>query len=430
MSLSAKTYLICGAIFLIAIFQIWAAESTISIWRYAAAALMLGLFYEWLSSRGSSLSARLSDTTALRLGRTESIHVVFSNLTDRPTRITWIASLPTSVQASNKHFTTRLAPGGLCEERLRVVPRELGTIQWPGLYTSVVGPLGLASWHRTLRLDTQLQVVPDLLGPHASATGDTRSGTKATNIGQGLELHHLREYTPGDARQAIDWKASAKRNRPMTRVYQEEQHVEVVLVLDVGRTSRTYINNLSQFSHYVNLVMKFTQHASAQGDHVGLVVAADRPMAVLPPQTGQQAMSRVRSALINAAPKAVETDLLSAASAVTRICRQRSLVIVLTDLYGLSLDGNFGQSIRLWQSRHLPMVVGLVGEDILQLQHASADTEAEAYLHLAGSEYVQSLNATRRGASRLGANALLSRPQELQARVFDQYALLKKQRRI
>ncbi len=430
MNLSARTYLLCGVIVVIAVIQIWTAGSTISIWRYAAAALLLGLFYEWLSCRGARLSATLPDASALRLGRTESIRVALENLTNRPIQITWIASLPASVQASHERIISHLASAGSSEVDLKVVPRQLGTIEWPCLYVSITGSLGLASWNSTLKLDTQIQVVPDLLGPHGSATGDARSGTRAASIGHGLELHHLREYAPGDSRQAIDWKASAKRHRPMTRVYQEEQHVEVILVLDTGRTSRTYINNLSQFSHYVNLVMKFTQHAAAQGDHVGLVIAADRTMAVIPPQVGQQALARVRNALLNAEPQTVETDLLAAASTVTQVCRQRSLVIVLTDLYGLSLDGNFGQSIRLWQTRHLPMVVGLVGEDILKRHHTHADTEADAYMNLASVEYVQSLNATKQGATRLGASALLSRPQELQARVFEHYALLKKQRRI
>ena len=79
MSLSARTYLICGVIFLIAVLQIWATDSTISIWRYAAAGLILGLLYEWLLSRSGGLTVRLANTPTLRLGRTETIDLVFTN---------------------------------------------------------------------------------------------------------------------------------------------------------------------------------------------------------------------------------------------------------------------------------------------------------------------------------------------------------------
>ena len=60
---------------------------------------------------------------------------------------------------------------------------------------------------------------------------------------------------------SIDWKASARLSRWISRDFVAEQHLEIVLVLDTGRTSGIAIDRLTRLGHYVNAACRFAQHA-------------------------------------------------------------------------------------------------------------------------------------------------------------------------
>src|SRR5690606_14870605 len=61
-------------------------------------------------------------------------------------------------------------------------------------------------------------------------------GLRHTRLpGQGTEFERLREYRPDDEYRRIDWKATARRLRPITIEYQIERSQNIVAVLDTGR---------------------------------------------------------------------------------------------------------------------------------------------------------------------------------------------------
>ena len=260
--------------------------------------------------------------------------------------------------------------------------------------------------------------------------GEMTRGAQARKPGVGYELHHLREYVRGDPLHTIDWKATARAQKPITRVFAEDQHLQIVLVLDVGRTSRTMIDGLSQFGHYVNVVARFAEHAVTRGDEVGLVVAAEQVVASLAPAGGAQAVRTLRHQLEGIAPRAVETDLLGAALHVHQMLTRRALIVLLTDMYGQSFTGSFGDALRLWRQKHLPLVVGMMGEEIVALSQMPATEPQDAYVSLASRRYRDALSHNAEGVQRLGAHALVCRPAVLEERVFATYQTLKEQRRV
>ena len=56
-------------------------------------------------------------------------------------------------------------------------------------------------------------------------------------IGKGREFEKLREYERGDSFDEINWKATAKRRFPVTKVFQLERSKEIYLALDTSRLS-------------------------------------------------------------------------------------------------------------------------------------------------------------------------------------------------
>ena len=409
----------------------WGDPSAFPWWRLGAIALVLGFVWEWWQVRRCNLHTSLT-APPLLLGRSSELTLTFKHDERRPLTIEFAPQPPWHCEMASAARTAVLpAQQRPLRHTVALRPVQLGTAPWPPLPLRVKGPFGLGWWRKPQRLDTEVVVVPDTLGGRRTRVGNAPVGAGRRSLaGTGHELDHLRDYQPGDARSAIDWKATARTTSLVTRVVREDQRLSVMLVVDAGRTSRTRIDGLSQLGHYVNVCARFAEHAVANDDQVGLVTVADQPLTRLAPGRGVAAVARIRAALAGLATEAAETDLVAAALAVKQLVRHRCLIVLLTDLYGQSGSGRLMQSIRLWVPKHVPMVAGLIAEDVDHMRRAQAQEWLDPYVSLAAADYRANLEATAAGLHRLGSYPLICRAAMLESRVLEQYRLLKRQRRV
>jgi uncharacterized protein (DUF58 family) len=104
--------------------------------------------------------------------------------------------------------------------------------------------------------------------------------------------------------------------------------------------------------------------------------------------------------------------------------------VILTDLYERSATSQLVQASRLLLPHHLPLIVGIMSEDVVELAGAAADGWLDPYRGLAAREYQQHVAASVARLAQLGAHALTARPGELDRKVLARYDLLRAQRRI
>jgi uncharacterized protein (DUF58 family) len=426
----AITALVLAA--LVGILAQWSGSAPAALrWRAIVVGVAVGLVYELFVTRNLRIGASWRGVPRLTLGRAEALMLDVRNGTQRNLAVEFLPVLPEGTEGDNATSSVALAPGGAAACSVAVQPLKLGSKRWPPLPVRIKGPLKLAWWSRSLPLASEMPVIPDTLGPREAIVASTDFGSSPqATIGSGHELHHLREYRAGDPRHMIDWKATARASRLITRVFSEDQHLDVMLLIDAGRTSRTQIDGMPQLSHYVNLAARFAEYCVGSDDQVGLVVFADRPLASLRPTRGVAAVRRVRDVLTGLEPKAVESDFVGAALHLRSLERHRSLVVLLTDLYEPSASGQLAQATRLLVPKHLPLIVGLLSEDVVTLSDQPGEGWLDPYRSFAAREYRRAVNHNIARLTRLGAHALVARPQELDRKVFATYALLRAQRRI
>ena len=408
----------------------WGDPAGFPWWRLGAAALILGLAWEWWSVRRCRLRTSLA-VAPLHLGRRSELALTFENDSQWSMAIEFATQAPPQFEASSATRADTVPRQGKLRHAVALRPRQLGAARWQSLPLRARGPLGLGWWPKPQRIEADLVVVPDTLGSHRARVGNAPMGASRRSVaGAGHELDHLRDYQPGDAHSAIDWKATARTSSLVTRVYREDQHLAVMLVVDAGRTSRTHLDGLSQLGHYANVCARFAEHVVANGDQVGLVTVAAEPLCRLAPRRGAAAAGHIRSALGGLAAQPAETDLVAAALAVKQLVRHRCLIVLLTDLYGQAGSGRLAQAIRFWVPQHLPVVAGLIAEDVERLRTAPAREWQDPHVSLAADDYRRDLQASAAGLRRLGALPLICHAATLEARVLDQYRLLKRQRRV
>ncbi|MFX9089562.1 DUF58 domain-containing protein, partial [Acinetobacter baumannii] len=79
-------------------------------------------------------------------------------------------------------------------------------------------------------------------------------------------------YVQGDPPARIDWKATARARRLVTREFSEDQHLDVLVAIDAGRFSTVRAGHLDRFGLYANVASRFAEVVTPNDDRIGLVV--------------------------------------------------------------------------------------------------------------------------------------------------------------
>src|SRR5919199_2983552 len=177
--------------------------------------------------------------------------------------------------------------------------------------------------------------------------------------GRGTEFERIRDYTPDDEYRRIDWKATARRHRPMTRVYEVERSQNVFLVLDAGRMMAGRAGPLAKLDYAVNAALMLAHVALGCGDRVGLMVVSDDVDAYLPLGKGQAQFNQCLELLYGVEARLCHVDYRAALEQIARRCKRRSLVVFFTDLVDEETSAELVTYMRLLRPVHLPLCVTL-----------------------------------------------------------------------
>lgn len=211
--------------------------------------------------------------------------------------------------------------------------------------------------------------------------------------GEGTDFHQMRDYRVGDSLRQIDWKATARTRRLISREYQDERNQQVVLMLDTGHRLLARDDAMSHFDHVLDAALVVAWLALRQGDAVGLL-ASGGDAAWVPPQRGAAAIDRLLRASYALQPRAVATDFLAAATELSLRQRRRSLVMLVTNLRDEDMDDVLA-AVRLLRRRHLVCVASLreaaldraMAADVRDLSGALATGATAHYLARRGEAH-------------------------------------------
>jgi uncharacterized protein (DUF58 family) len=432
MGLRQNALLLAAVTALIAIMADWSGAPELRrLWCLPAAILLLGLAYELWFVQRTDVSLRIVGAERGVLGRGSALSWTFTHGRSRNLALEVAPSAPPPFEYTADIQALTVPAGAARTLELTVTPRQLGTHSWPSTAVRIAGPLGLAWWNRLVEPGFAMTVVPAMFDTADHRLAASTAGRVAQRrTGSGAELLQLREYTPGDSQHAIDWKASARASRLISRDFSEDQHLEIVLAVDAGRASQLRSGSLDRLGHFANIAARFAEYAVAHDDRVGLIVFADRTLAELPPARGHSAIRRVRDVLTKIQIARAESNPLMAAIRVGAIAKQRTLVVMLTDLDDATIASQLVAAVRLLMPKHLPLIAGLASPEVESLAQRPADSWLEPYESLAAEDYSMRLQRNVATLRNLGAPALVAHPDNLERAVFDAYLDFRHRRRV
>jgi uncharacterized protein (DUF58 family) len=432
MNLRQNSLLLLLATALLAIAAQWAGNPSMSnLWALPLGLLLLGLAYErWVCVR-AALRLNIHSPEPWHLARSGEVRWQIRHALARTLTVMLAPQLPAGIDATTQVRTVQVPAALGATTGLPAVSRRLGEIRWPLQSARLAGPLGLAWWSVKLAANERSRVVPDMLSLKESAVGAALSGSRnSPAIGPGAHVEQLRDYRAGDPLRVIDWRATARRRQLVSRDFAEDQHLDVIVALDVGRGSRIQCGELDRLGHYVNATARLAQYVVAQDDRIGLVLFGDQALAVLTPTRGHTGVMRVRELLANIESQNTDSNVIHAAAQVLRRVRQRSLVVLMTDIDDASSEGQLVAALRLLRPRHLPFVAALSQLDPGAIADREPQDWLDPWLSLAAGYTLAQRERSVRALRATGAPVVLSTPSEFERSLFDQYGQFRQRRRI
>jgi len=149
----------------------------------------------------------------------------------------------------------------------------------PGVYTSVEELLGLRYLAKDITLDTRSS-------SSAILDGDSRTRFR----GRGMEFSEVRPYQAGDDIRNIDWRVTARTQKPYTKLFQEEKERPVFLLVD--QRSPMFFGSTRVFKsvYAAQLACVIAWAALANNDRIGALLFADTQQKDLRPRRGKHAV--------------------------------------------------------------------------------------------------------------------------------------------
>ena len=204
--------------------------------------------------------------------------------------------------------------------------------------------------------------------------------------GEGREVESLREYQEGDDLRDICWTATARRQKPIVRVYQMERSQAVWLVLDCGRLMRTRVGDISKLDSAVNAALSLAQVALDSGDRVGLLCYGRTVRQLVLPARGATHLRQIIEQLAVAQEQAPEADHLRATAALLGRQRRRGLVLWITDLAETAMTPEVIQGASEVANTHLLLFVVIANPELQQTAAAVPHNVNEMFTGTAAQE--------------------------------------------
>jgi uncharacterized protein (DUF58 family) len=313
----------------------------------------------------------------------------------------------------------------------RLLPTARGNFQFGDVHIRLRCPLGLAWIDKTLDAQETALVYPNLLEVRRYEamvrTTLVRSGGYHVKRmpGASKEFSHFRDYTVDDDFRHVNWKATARRAKPITSVFESERSQDIIFCLDAGRMMAARVGNLSKLDHAINAILMLTHVSHRFQDNLGLLVFSHKVHEYLPPAKGRAQHARFLQVLYNLQPELCYVNYREAFQHLVARHPKRALTLVFTDLLDSVLSTEYRDAIGLLKRFHLPLTLAVADVPLQELGAATPQNVSQLYEVAVARDLLTGRAELLQGLERQGVMVVDTVPQRLTMDAVNRYLALK-----
>jgi len=415
------------------------APTTAMISLIFTAALILIAIADAISARTSlaGIGIELPAVARMSKDREAKLELRIRNERQQQKNLRVALALPREIKSGNEEIDTIL-PRQSEWSRLTwpCTPLKRGNYKLDSAFVESSSPLGFWSARKTIPVQSEIRVYPNLLNERKNLAALFLNrgafGVHAQRqVGKGRDFEKLREYVPGDGYDEIHWKATARRGRPITKVFQIERTQEVYVIVDASRLSartpgQDAAPGTSTLERFVTAALVLGLAAEEQGDLFGLLTFTDKVEKFVRAKNGREHYSACRDSLYTLQPKIVTPDFDELCTFIRLRLRRRALLVFLTALDDPALAESFARNMDSLRRQHL-VLVNMVQPPGVNPLFTNPDIAGldDLYQQLGGHLRWQNLRELQKVLERRGVQFSLLNNERLSAELVSQYLSVK-----
>lgn len=340
-------------------------------------------------------------------------------------------SPPVAFVTPSRQVQVALGPYGETSASYRTTPVSRGDFRFGDVHVRGLGRLRLCAWLRVVPLAAEVKVYPNLLQLREYELLSRMERLQDLGVhllhrrGEGTQFESLREYVPDDEFRRIDWKATARKRKPITRQYEIERSQNVMIMLDAGRMMTAEVAGLSKLDHAINAALLLAHVACARDDAVGLIAFGRRVDTYVPLRKGRAQVARIVDQMYALQPTLDEPDYQGAFSLLTGRARKRALVVVFTDLVDADASQRLLAHIAALVPRHLPLMVTMRDTELETMAHQMPAQIEDVYQRAIADHVLTARESALLALRSRGALVLDVPPGKLTVAAVNEYLRLK-----
>ena len=381
----------------------------------------------------AGIGVELPAIVRMSKGREAKVELRIRNERQQKKNLRLALAWPREIQPSEEEIDALLpADSEWSRIALACTPLQRGSYKLNSAFVECASPLGLWAARKSVPVQSDIRIYPNLLTERKNLAALFLNrgafGIHAQRqVGKGRDFEKLREYVPGDGYDEIHWKATARRGKPITKVFQIEKTQEVYVIVDASRLSARQPEQNSQtgtsvMERFVTAALVLGLAAEQQGDLFGLLTFSDKVEKFVRAKNGHAHYSACRDALYTLQPKIVTPDFDELCAFIRLRLRRRALLVFLTALDDPALAESFVRNIELIRRQHIVLVnmVQPPGVNPLFASPNVAEVD-DLYRHLGGHLQWQKLRELQKVLQRRGVRFSLLDNERLSAEIVAQY---------
>lgn len=312
-----------------------------------------------------------------------------------------------------------------------VTPTKRGIFVFGHVYLRISSRFKLCARQYKINLSKPYKVYPEVKNVGKTKLRLRRNpmlmqGVKVLKIqGKGTSFESLREYVTGDEYKKINWKASARADKPIVNQYEPEKNQPVYIFVDTGRTMSYSVKGYRKLDMSVNTAILLSDIVNQNGDHSGLVTFNTEITHMIMADKGMQHREALIEALYDEQGTKATSNYEKVFYKFKEKEKNKSIIFMFTDFDTIEEAKEMMRLLPILARLHLVVIVLIKDEDTEEIVKGRSKDTDEIFNKAVALEILEDRRNIIRMLNMNNVFCIECPPEKLQIQVINKYLELR-----
>ncbi|MGV8983006.1 DUF58 domain-containing protein [Clostridium sp.] len=424
-------YLLCGGIVLLILALVINNSLTVFIIYNLICAVLLIIDY-FISINENDILITRSGADKLSIYEKEAIGVQIYNKSNYNLSLELVDEIPDFYfKTENNIMKGTALPKEKKNFQYFIFPTKRGAFTFENIHVKCEGRLKLCTKMFKVSLKRDYKVYPNMknLRKYKLNMCNNRSfkqGQKTLKtIGKGTSFESLREYVAGDEYRKINWKATARGNKPILNQYEPEKDQHVHILIDTGRAMSYTVRGFRKLDLVVNTALILSDIVNQNGDKSGLMVFNTKVDNMIMPGKGAGHRGKIMDALYHIDNTNQTSNYDEAFYYLKKKERHRSIVFFFTDFNTIEETEGILKVLPIISKNNLVVIILIKNESIELISSLKIKSKEDLFNKGVALEILGERRKIINLLNRRGILCIECAPEKLEYTVVNKYIQVK-----